>query len=418
MSTKYNPKPVLVLFVHHGHQWIRGSERVLIDHLNYLDRNKYNPVLWTNCGPLAKMTREQGIQVVEDRFSYLLDYGSPKFDVANYLKLLRRGVDLIRRNNVSIVHCNASEPCQWMVPAARWENVPLVVQLHLDSALRSRCIQLAHQASVVVGVCDALIAPFREDGVPEDLLRVIRNNVDSRHLISQPKVTRTSLKIDKDEFVFAAVGSLVSHKGFDFLVRALEDFKSPVGTPLLLIIGSGPERKKLEMLVHDLKLVERVWFLGDCPHAPALMRDVANAVVLPSLREAVPIVLLEAGFYGRPCVATDVGGVGEIIRHEETGLLVLPGDVKGLRSAMQRLVENREYGRYLGTQLNMKIKKEMLTPTATRQLETLYEEQLNKRQGRRGQKAAWHWYPGYSRLIRRAGSRLGQILVARDHMSR
>ena len=102
------------------------------------------------------------------------------------------------------------------------------------------------------------------------------------------------------------------------------------------MVGDGPLRGELERLAGELGIESRVKFLGIRSDIPDLMRA-ADAFALTSLSEAASLTLLEAMASGLPAVVTDVGGNGEIIRHESEGLLFPRGDASGCAAAFRRL---------------------------------------------------------------------------------
>jgi len=133
------------------------------------------------------------------------------------------------------------------------------------------------------------------------------------------------------------IGRLVEKKGFDVLVRAAAHVDAVVE-----IIGDGPERERLEALSNG-----RVRFLGALPHAEAVARlRGASAFALPCRelpsgdRDGLPVALVEAMSAGVPVVTTAVGGIPELVRDGETGLLVAPGDDVALAAAIGHALDN------------------------------------------------------------------------------
>ncbi len=104
----------------------------------------------------------------------------------------------------------------------------------------------------------------------------------------------------------------------------------------LLMVGDGPLRAELERLAVELRVADRVKFLGIRADIPELMRA-ADAFALTSLSEAASLTLLEAMASGLPAVVTDVGGNGEIVRHEREGLLFPRGDAAACADAITRV---------------------------------------------------------------------------------
>jgi glycosyltransferase involved in cell wall biosynthesis len=115
----------------------------------------------------------------------------------------------------------------------------------------------------------------------------------------------------------------------------------------LLMVGDGQLRGELESLAVDLRVPDRVKFLGIRTDVPDLMRA-ADAFALTSLSEAASLTLLEAMASGLPAIVTDVGGNPELVRHEREGLLFPRGDVAGCASAIRRLFRDPDLAGRLG----------------------------------------------------------------------
>lgn len=134
------------------------------------------------------------------------------------------------------------------------------------------------------------------------------------------------------------IGRLSIEKGVDVLLEALA--AGPAALQLT-VLGDGAERADLEALCGRLGLSARVHFAGWQDDVGPYL-DRAGAVVMPSLREGLPLTAIEAAAAGRPVVASRVGGIPDVIKHGETGLLVEPGQPAALASALSQLVERRE----------------------------------------------------------------------------
>jgi glycosyltransferase involved in cell wall biosynthesis len=137
---------------------------------------------------------------------------------------------------------------------------------------------------------------------PNDI-REARENTDV-------KSVRQALGIAGGELFLLLVGALIRTKNAAALVRTLAKLKTRF---TLALVGDGPERAKIERLVKQLKLEEKVILLGQRPHSETLaLIRACDALLLPSICEQVPNVVLEALALGRPVIATKVGGVPEI----------------------------------------------------------------------------------------------------------
>jgi glycosyltransferase involved in cell wall biosynthesis len=174
----------------------------------------------------------------------------------------------------------------------------------------------------------------RAYGVPRDRMTVVHNGVDLpafRDAASQRDGTRDRLDLEGLTVLYA--GRLVPHKGVGDLVEAMAGLDAE-----LLVVGDGPSRAGLEARARDLGV--KATFTGFIDHreVPAHYAA-ADIVCYPSLYEPLGNVVLEAMAAGKPIVATDAGGMGEVYE-PGTGSLVQPGDVAAIQGALEGLVED------------------------------------------------------------------------------
>jgi glycosyltransferase involved in cell wall biosynthesis len=137
-----------------------------------------------------------------------------------------------------------------------------------------------------------------------------------------------------------SVGRLSYEKGLDHLIICLRRLGS--ASYKLTLCGDGPYRQRLQSLVNAQGLDDHVHFLGRIPWGQRLSEVYARSdiLVLPSLSEGSPKVLLEAMAKGLPVIATRVGGIPDIIEDMENGILVPPGDSQALANAIEMIARN------------------------------------------------------------------------------
>lgn len=136
--------------------------------------------------------------------------------------------------------------------------------------------------------------------------------------------------------LISVVGRLSSEKGVDLFIRAFARLCREGVEGTAVVAGDGPERRSLEALAADLRVMDRIVFLGHLPSA-RMVHTESDLVVLPSRSEGMPNSLLEAMAAGKPVVATDVGAVPDILglAGADVGSLVRRGSVEALASAMR-----------------------------------------------------------------------------------
>lgn len=229
---------------------------------------------------------------------------------------------------------------------------PFVVQLWgTDVELARRTPSLARRilsrARLTICASNALAAAARELGARD--VRVIPSGIDV------PPETREEAK--PPEILFA--GRLSPEKGILDLLQAADDGMK------LVIAGDGPLRERVPGA------------LGFVPHEQlGPMYDRAAVVAVPSHREGFGVVCAEAMAHGRPVVAGAVGGLLDLVVHEETGLLVTPRDVEALRAALRRLLGDRELRRRLGANARERAREHFSWDRVTDLTLQAYEEAL------------------------------------------
>jgi len=180
---------------------------------------------------------------------------------------------------------------------------------------------------------------------------VIPNGVDFARFRGLPykREARRRLNLFPECPTLLYVGKLVRVKGVRFLVEAMDAVRHEVPSCQLVIVGAGTELQALERLVERLHLRENVRFVGEVSNdeVPLLMAA-ADVFVLPSLSEGFPNVLLEAMAAGLPVVATNVGGIPELVEEGENGFLVQPEDAAGLERRLRDMLADSTLARSIG----------------------------------------------------------------------
>lgn len=177
--------------------------------------------------------------------------------------------------------------------------------------------------------------------------------------------------------VFGAAGRLDAEKGHAFLLQAIPLVVEacPAGQIELWLAGDGPDRGRLEALVHELGISSYVRFLGHCGarDMEEFWRGI-DVFVLPSLWEGLPNVILEAMMHAKPVIASDVGGVGEAVVAGTTGLLVPPRCPRALADAMIRLGQSEPVRGEMGQAGRQRFEANYLPEPVTAQYLSAYRE--------------------------------------------
>lgn len=181
-------------------------------------------------------------------------------------------------------------------------------------------------------------------------ITVIYNGIDATEEIRYK--TRADLGLATDSLIIGTIAELTKNKGLWYAIKAMKELKNR--KLILFIVGDGEEKEVIEGLIAKEGLEEKVILLGFRDKAQNLLK-IFDIFILPSLKEGVPYVLLEAGLAERPVIASAVGSIPEIIEDGVTGILVPPRDVEALTEAVDQLAGNAPKRTLLGKALKEKI---------------------------------------------------------------
>ena len=347
---------------------------MLLDLIDGLDSSRFEPILWCNGSELASVARSKAIRVYESP----MQYWRLRNDVGNlrrFYSQIHRAHDLISMHGIQLLHANSAAPAQWLVPIARSLRIPLVVHLHSPYLRRDRFALLLHHASVVVGVSQATLAGFVADGMPSSRLRLIPNGIDAaRYSVPRASNMRNGLGIGDSEVVIGTVGSLIPRKAIDLLLRAFASANA--SRPMwLLVAGEGPERAYLTALAEDLGVSTRTIFLGYVCD-PIQIYDAIDVHVLASRQEAFGLVIAEAAFRGVPTIGSNIDGISEVIRDNETGVLFTCDDPIALGQAIRVLVDDDALRHRLGSAARLDALNRFTLNRVVVDFQGVYEELL------------------------------------------
>jgi len=220
-----------------------------------------------------------------------------------------------------------------VVVTARGTDLNLIPQF---AAPRSMILEAAASADGLVTVCQALKDRLVELGVGADRVTVLRNGVDL-NLFSPGEREAERRALGLTRRTLGSVGGLIERKGHHHAIGALAHLPDTD----LIIVGEGPERRRLERLAASLKVAERVRFLGELDQMRlAKVYRAIDALVLASSREGWANVLLESMACGTPVVASAVWGTPEVVADPAAGVLIHGIDATGVAEGVRRLFAN------------------------------------------------------------------------------
>lgn len=272
---------------------------------------------------------------------------------ARDLVALARLVWAFRRLRPDVVHTHTAKAGALGRVAARLAGVPAIVHTFHGHALEgyfSPVVSqlflrfervLAHMTDRVITVSPRLREALLTMGIGQtEQVEVVPLGLDlDRFLCPSPReaTLRAGLGLPRHTPLLGIVGRLVPIKDHPTLFEALAGLGAGSQAPHLVVVGDGERREALQQLAHRLGLTPRIHFLGWRQDLEAILREL-DVVICSSRNEGTPVALIEAMAAGVPVLSTDVGGVGDLIIHGETGWLIPPGDPPALAQAIRALL--------------------------------------------------------------------------------
>jgi len=294
---------------------------------------------------------------------------------------------LFRSERVDLVHAHQYTPFFYAGLACRLYGRPAVLfqehgRHHPDYPRPSRILAnrlLLGRRAWVVAVGEAVRrALHRNEGIPASRVRVIYNGVRLAPFLANGqdrRAIRAQISLGPDDFVAMTVARLDYLKDHATAIRAMASLCRRLPSARLVLVGEGPEEPTIRRLLAEFGLENAVRLLGLRKDVACLLQA-ADVFLLTSISEGIPLTLIEAMAAELPIVATDVGGVGEVVVAEETGLLVPPRRPEMIAEHLLALAENPCRGREMGRRGRQRALDHFSDQTMLRAYRRLYRQML------------------------------------------
>jgi glycosyltransferase involved in cell wall biosynthesis len=363
-----------------------GAERVVLDLLRHLDRNLFE-VAVVSLFPASGSIFEREVHVLGVEVFYLSKQPGLDIEVLPQLnKIFASFKPDIVHNHLYILH--------YILPLCVLNNTPVRIHTFHNTAnikapelwRRWSYYTAIHQFGFMPVSVSAHVAGGVQQLYHPSSSFIIRNGTDTAKFSGNSNnraVWRKNNSISEDAWVLACVARLHHQKNHNLLLDTFAGIAKQIPQALLLLAGSGPLEEELSRKTLALGLQEKVRFLGDRDDLDALLQA-CDVAVSTSNWEGLSISLIEAMAAGKPIVATNVGGVPELVKHSTTGFLVPSGDQHQFTKALLVLQANPELAHWMGEQGRQRARAAFDVREMARQYGQLYLELFDKSQ--RGQR--------------------------------
>ena len=349
-----------------------GTERQMTELIRRLDDGRYRVH--------AVCFRREGCWLprVEERAASIVDFPVRGFGRPSTLAALARFASWCRRERIAVLQTCDFYANVFGLPAAKLAGVPVRIgsrrELNPDKSDRQISLQrLAYRcATHVVANAPAAREILCAEGVRSPHVALIPNGIDlAAHASERPvRPVRTII----------TVANLRPEKNHETLIAAAATLQAAHPGVRFQVVGDGSRRRELEALTRARGVERIVEFLGHRDDVPELLAA-ADLFVLPSRSEAFPNGAIEAMAAGLPVVASDVGGLRDLIEHGRTGVLVPPADPDALGAAIGALVARPERARAIGDAARAEIRRRYSFERMVDAFDSLYQSALEASHG-------------------------------------
>ena len=336
--------------------FIENRLRQLIKHTN-IESHVIAPVPWfpfksNKFGIYSEYARvdrsevRHNISIDHPRYPVIPKFGMnvapsllSRFSKNSFRKAIKKlgGIDLIDAHYLYPDGVAAAKLADYFglpfVISARGTDVNVIAEFPVP---RRMILAAANRAAAIITVSEALREKLLFMGVHEDKVVTLRNGVDL-DLFSPKDRGLSRIHFGCKGFVIVSAGNLIELKGHHLVIAALQKFTDA----MLFVVGKGKQEGELKSLANKLNVSDRVKFISNLPQVElSMLYGAADVTVLASSREGMPNVVLESLACGTPVIATNVGGVPEVLVSNELGTILVSRTKESLISAFGDLRAN------------------------------------------------------------------------------
>jgi len=237
--------------------------------------------------------------------------------------------------------------------ACRWAHVPIrIISRRVDFPLKTNVFsrkKYTRDVDAIIAISQGVRNVLVKGGIKPGVIEVVPSGIDFSPFEGRlsKDFLRNEFGFAPDDFLAGIVAALEDHKGHKYLIEAASIIKRRAPKVKIIIVGKGSLEYELDQQARGLQVHDLVFFLGFREDVPRILASL-DAFVLSSYLEGLGTSILDAMASRLPVVATDVGGIPEVVVHNETGILVPPRNPEALAEALIRLHDDRALALRLG----------------------------------------------------------------------
>ncbi len=320
-----------ILHLHTEYGWRGGENQVYLLLKGLKEKGVKSFLISPPESTLGKRAKELGIQVKEINFKSELD-----------LVAINVIVKWIREKKIDLLHAHTSHAHSLAGLAGRIAGRKIVVTRRVDFPPRGMLSRWKYRrlVDIIIAISHAIEKILKDIGIPEERIRYVPSAFDPDRLEKRGNNSYLYREFSPGHPVIGTIAYLTDHKGHIYLLRAIPAILKEFPQATFFVVGKGELGNHLKKEAKKLGITEQVIFTGFREDIPEIL-SILDVFVLPSHMEGLGSILLEAQYMGIPVVSTLAGGIPEVVRDGETGILVPPRDPEALSGAVIKLLKDK-----------------------------------------------------------------------------
>jgi len=356
-----------------------GAEMLLYRLLINLDRKKYEPVIVsiTSIAEIGRKIEKLKVKTLDLRVKF-------KYDFFAFLKF----IIFLKKEKPQILHSHLFHANLLGRITGKICKVPIIIStihnVNFGGKLREKLLKYTDKFCNFTIVISQIVAKemIEKKIVPKNKLKIICNGIDFKEFnLNKNKVQKKinrELKIKKNQNILISVGRLTEQKGYFYMIETVRILNKKYSDLIWIVLGDGEDKMKLEKQIKIENLQKNILFLGIKENVVEYLFD-SDIFIMPSLWEGLPLSLLEAMACGLPVIATNVGGIPEIVKDKISGFLVEPKNPTILAEKIEYLLNlDIDSRKKMGIEGRKIVEEKFSLRKMVEKYENLYEKLLTE----------------------------------------
>ena len=291
----------------------------------------------------------------------------------------KRLLDVVKRIKPSVIHVHSRRGADvWGALAAKFTGIPAICTRRVDNTESKFARFKYREYQAVISISEGVRKIVSKHCEKVKYQEVIHSAVDQEEYaqLANQQWLKNKYNIPQHHFVIANFAQYIPRKGQADLILAMRELTAQFNNLTCLLFGKGSQEEHYKSLIDRYNLHSNVKLCGFTNEVASILPNI-DALVHPAYAEGLGVILLQAGISKCAVVSTPVGGIPEIVKHQETGLMVEPGDVSSIVEAVTLLLTKPDKKKALASALHKHVKTHFSIENMAKEYTVLYNQITN-----------------------------------------